>query len=187
MNYKITEQYSKTEEILMAEFSALNDARIFITQKLSSDDVKRMYRLYNDDLMIEEFNRGNISVAYARYADGNADIHADGFSFNVTLQMDGNTDRMSVAKFNHIDDATSFIIRKCDVDKTIHNDDLFIIFKGQYVVDRLNKASIANRKKESDAMGQHNTGLTFHPSPLQIVLKPLGFPKDYRIPEDDDD
>ena len=51
MNYKVTTQYARGEEELIAEFCASQDATIFLTKKISTDQQqtkKKIYRLYGD-------------------------------------------------------------------------------------------------------------------------------------------
>ena len=49
MNYKVTAQFPRGEEKLVAAFNAFQDATFFLTQKISVDELqakKKMSRLY---------------------------------------------------------------------------------------------------------------------------------------------
>ncbi|WP_454781809.1 hypothetical protein [Legionella sp. WA2022007384] len=59
MQYKITEQFARGEEKVIAEFSDLGDTRIFIAKKLALPDLEKqkiIFRLYDDSDLLQEFN-----------------------------------------------------------------------------------------------------------------------------------
>ena len=103
MNYKVTAQYSRGEEKLIAEFFASHDASIFLTKKISDDQLhtkKRIYRLYGDSELLREFNEENIFGAYAQYAEGDSDfINQSPFVFNMTIQTINSAEEKNITNF----------------------------------------------------------------------------------------
>lgn len=190
MNYKVTAQYPRGEEKLIAEFCASHDATLFLTKKISDDQQhakKRIYRLYGDSELLREFNEENISVASAQYAEGDFDfINHPPFLFNVTIQTINTTERKNIANFNDTNDANLFILRKCETDSTVNDNDLFGIFKDHVLIKTLNKIILANQKLESDGSNASQSMATFRPTPIPSRPTPPGGPSDCWIEKDDD-
>src|SRR5689334_2876647 len=66
MEYKVTRQYARDVEMPLAEFNSLADMRFFAEVKLQSDaefHVTAIYRLYQDNQLLDEINRGKINSA----------------------------------------------------------------------------------------------------------------------------
>lgn len=185
MNFRVTKQYSRAKELLICEFNALTDANIFVTEKLFDDtekNIELIYRLYDDALLIKEVNLGNISVTFAQYAEGNVDIsHLTQFNIRVMFQPEGRTGRINIANFNSDQDAYLFVVGKCRADATVSDYDLFIIFKDKCIIDTLNRIILANRKRKSPSFAERELSTIFYPNPLQMTLKPPGFPKDHWV------
>ena len=190
MNYKVTAQYPRGEEKLIAEFCTSHDATLFLTKKISDDQQhakKRIYRLYGDSELLREFNEENISVASAQYAEGDSDfINQPPFIFTVTTQTINDSERKNIANFNDDNDANLFIIGKCETDNTVNDNDLFCIFKDRILIKTLNKIIIANQKIESEGSQGKQSGATFHPSPTPTRPTPPGGPSDCWVEKDDD-
>ena len=191
MHYKITEQYARGEEKPIAEFCELDDAQIFVTKKISNDEMqhkKIIYRLYDDSQLLKKFNPENISIGYARYAEEDLDItNTIHFLFNVMIQTGDSLERKNIANFNDGNDANLFIIGKCDTDSTVHDNDLFCIFKGKILMKNLNKMIIANQKITSEGSSANQSGATFRPTPIPTRPTPPGGPSDCWVEKDDDD
>ena len=190
MKYKITEHFARGEEKPIASFNSLDDIKIFMSKKSSDDEVKgykKIYRIYEDSELIKEFNINNIATAYAKYAEGNNDINSIiGFIFVVMVQKKDALERNSIAHFNDKNDATLFIDSKHEADKTINDDDLFFIFKGQHLIDTTNRIINTHRKKESSESKGNQKGARFRPTPIPSRPTPPGGPGDYWVEEDDD-
>ena len=191
MNYKITEHYARGEEKLIAEFNELKEARFFITKKSSIDEPERkkvIYRLYDDQELLCELNRESISVTHAKYAEGNGDFNnATPFIFQVMIKTMDSLERKAIAQFNDKNDAILFVVSLCEADDVLHGNDLFLIFKDQVLIDTLNTAVIANRKKESGGSSGNEIGSTYKLSPLSTRPTPGGGPADYWVKNEDDD
>lgn len=191
MNYKVTAQYPRGEEKLIAEFCASHDATLFLTQKISDDQQhakKRIYRLYGDSELLREFNEENLSVASALYAEGDFDfINHPPFLFNVTIQSVNSSERKNIANFNDTNDANLFIVGKCGTDNTVNDTDLFCILKDRVLIKTLNKIIIANQKVQSQSDGSKGkqSMATFHPSPTPTRPTPPGGPSDCWIEKDE--
>lgn len=190
MNYKITKHYARGEEQLIAEFNELNEAKLFIIKKSSTDELERkkvIYRLYDEQELLHELNQENISITRAKYAEGNSDFNnAAPFIFQVMIQNMGSLERKTIAQFNDKNDANLFIVCKFEDDHTTLDNDLFLIFKGKILIDTVNKTIIANRKKESSGSSGNEKGATYKLSPLSTRPTPGGGPADYWVKNEDE-
>ena len=190
MQYKMTEQYARSEEKLIAEFNELNDATNFMKKKSSNDEdegKKVIYRLYDDSALLHQLNPDNIITANAGYADGNRDFDMmPPFSCKVMFQLVDTTERKSVANFNDKNDARLFVISKCGADHTISDNDLFFIYQGNSLIDTLNKIIIGHRNKKSEGSSGKEKGATFRPSPLSTRPIPPGGPTDCWVENEED-
>lgn len=66
MRYRVTKQFGRGSESPCAQFDDLNDAKLFVEIKLSSDaslNVKTIYKIYQGYDMLEEFNPSESGVA----------------------------------------------------------------------------------------------------------------------------
>lgn len=189
MHYKVTEHYARGEEKLIAEFNELNEARLFMTKKSAVDEEARkkiIYRIYNDQELLHELNKENISTTYANYAEGNGDFNnAAPFIFQVMAKTMTSLEKKIIAQFNDKNDATLFILGKIKADKTIHDNDLFFIFKDKILIDTVNKTIAANREKESSRSSGNEKSRTLSPLPTRPT--PGGGPADYWVEKRDDD
>ncbi|CEG57749.1 hypothetical protein [Legionella fallonii] len=192
MQYRVTEHYARGEEKLIAEFSELPDTKIFTAEKLALaaiDRKKLIYRIYDDAELLHEFNEQQISIAYANYADGHADIsQVVSFPFSVMLKTKEATEKRNIANFNDKEDVYLFVFSKCKSDNIVQDSDLFFITKdGQYLLDTLNKVICASRQKQSSSDSTDDKGERFSPTALPSRPKPPGEPGDYWIEDNSDD
>ena len=128
MRYKITEQYARGEEKVIAEFSELNDTRIFIAKKLVNAEEKNqkiIYRLYDDSELLHQLNKEKIPIAYAKYADGNGDLNIVQFPYKVMIKTENSSEKKGIANFSDKNDASLFIINQCESDDAINDNDSF--------------------------------------------------------------
>lgn len=191
MNFKITEHYARGEEKLIAECDELNDAKFFMSEKSSIDDMERkkvIYRLYDDHELLHELNKENISITHAKYAEGNGDFNnAAPFIFQVMIKTMDSLERKTIAQFNDKNDAYLFVVCKFEHDNTIHDNDLLLILKDKILIDTANKTIIANRKKESSGSSGNEKGSTYKLSPLSTRPTPGGGHADYWVKNEDED
>jgi hypothetical protein len=191
MNYKITEHYARGEEKPIAEFNDLNEAKLFLAKKSSINDEERkkvIYRLYDDHELLHELNKESISITHAKYAEGDGDFNnAAPFIFQVMIKTMDSLERKTIAQFNDKNDAYLFVVCKFEDDNTVHDNDLFLIFKDKILIDTVNKTIIANRKKESSGSSGNEKGSTYKLSPLSTRPTPSGGPADYWVKNEDDD
>ncbi|WP_019215422.1 hypothetical protein [Legionella tunisiensis] len=188
MRYKITEHYARGEEKLIAEFHELNEARFFIAKKplLMRKQEKIIYRLYDDNELLHELNKASISITHASYAEGNSDFNnAAPLIFQVMVKTMNSLEKEIIAQFHDKHDAKLFIECKIEVDQTIHDGDLFFIFKNKILIDTANKIIIANRKKEAARSAGNEKSRTLSPLPTRPT--PSGGPPDYWVDKRDDD
>ncbi|KTD74136.1 hypothetical protein [Legionella tucsonensis] len=190
MRYKITEQFARSEEKVIAEFNELNDARIFLTKKSANADLEKqkiIFRLYDDFDLLHEINREHISVAYAKYAEGNGDPNLIQLSFHVMIKIQKALEKRGIANFNDKNDANLFIISKCKSDESIQDNDLFFLYKGQNLIDTLTRIINTHREKEAARISRNEKGAKFHPTPMPRRPVPPGLLNDCWVEEDNDD
>lgn len=184
MKYQVTKHYLKTKEALIASFFDLNDAKIFIAEKLKCDDINRtniLYRLYDDNELIQEFNHENLSLIDAEDAETFSNHQ---LPYQVKIQAINALDRISVAYFNDEDDANLFVAAKCYRDDKSHACDTFLIFKNQILSTTLNKNILDNQALKDRLSSGNGHGATL--SPLSTRPTPAGGPPDYWIDKNDD-
>jgi hypothetical protein len=191
MNYIVTQQYARSEEKPIAGFNDLNDARVFLTKKSSIGDEegkKVIYRLFDDHELLLELNEENISITNAKYAESNGDFNNTiPFIFQVMIKDINGLERKTVAQFNDVNDAKLFVVCQFESDNTVHDNDVFLLFKDKILIDTLNKTIIANRKKESSGSASSEKGSNYKLSPLSTRPTPGGGPADYWVEKADDD
>ncbi|MCE0724441.1 MULTISPECIES: hypothetical protein [Legionella] len=190
MRYKITEQFARGEEKVIAEFGELNDTRIFLAKKSANADLEKqkiIFRLYDDSDLVHEINRENISVAYAKFAEGNGDLNLIQLPFHVMIRTQTILEKRGIANFNDKNDANLFIISKCESDESIQDNDLFFLFKGQNLIDTLTRIINTHREKEATRSTRNEKKATFHPTPMPRRPTPPGGPSDCWIEEEEDD
>lgn len=188
MRYKITEQFARGEEKLIAEFNELKNINLFLTKKVANsahEKQKIIYRIYDDSDLLDVLNNENVSVAYAKYAEGNGDLNIIQLPFMVLSKPESVQEKSEIARFSEKIDADLFIENKCELDKTVQDNDLFFLFKNQNLIDTLNRVINSHRKKEAIRSTEHEKGAKFHPSPLPNRPKPPGGPSDCWIEEDE--
>lgn len=191
MNYTITEHYARGEEKPIAAFNELNNSRLFITKKSSIDEdesKKVIYRLYDDHELVQQINIENISTSHARYAEGNGDFNSfDQFIYVVMIQTMDSQERKMLAQFNNKDDALLFIVSKFENNNTVHDNDLFLIFKDKNLLDTVNKTIIEHRNRESNRSSSNDDASKYTLSPLSTRPTPGGGPADYWVEKKDAD
>ncbi|MCH9756232.1 MAG: hypothetical protein K0U37_03430 [Gammaproteobacteria bacterium] len=187
MNYKITEQYARGEEKLIAEMNGLNEAKLLIRKKSAfNEDAKKkvIYRIYNNDKLLHEVNYEGISVAYAQYAEGNVDFNiSNGLIFRVMVNVMDTSEKEIIAQFREQTDASLFVTCKCEINKgnSSHQSDLFFIFKDKVLIDTINQTKLLEREKKSEGSGRNEKGSAYHLSPLSQRPTPGGGPPDYWV------
>jgi hypothetical protein len=184
MKYKVTKHYLKTKEGLIAAFSDLNDARVFIAKKITHDEMNRtktIYRIYDDNELVQEFN--NEVQAFSDPEDAETYSNAQ-FIFNVRVQLQNSLERITIAYFNDKEDADLFVTGKCSGDKS-DSRDTFLIFKEHVLIATLNKNIIDNKVLKDVASSGNGTGATL--SPLSKRPTPPGGPGDYWVEKKEDD
>jgi hypothetical protein len=184
MNYKVTKHYLRTKEILIAAFSYLNDAELFLAKKLNQDEkaeTKVLYRIYNDFELEKEFNNGVQSFSEPEDAET---YNKAKFVFDVTIQATSSLERITVAYFNNEEDAHLFVVEKCSREDKSDFGDTYLIFKDQILFATLNRTIIDNKALKSQGSAGNSTGATL--SPLSSRPTPPGGPGDYWVEKKDE-
>lgn len=190
MRYKITEQFARGEEKVIADFSELNDTHIFLAKKSANADLEKqkiIFRLYDNSDLLHEINRETISVAHANYAEGNGDLYLVQLPFHVMFKGQDVLEKREIANFNDKNDANLFIISKCESDESIQDNDLFFLFKEQNLIDTLTRIINTHRGKEAMRTTKNEKGAKFHPTPMSRRPTPPGGPSDCWVEEEVDD
>ncbi|KTD40498.1 hypothetical protein [Legionella parisiensis] len=189
MRYKITEQFARGEEKVIAEFNEFKDTHIFIAKKAANADLEKqkiIFRLYDDSDLLHQINRENISVSYAKYAEGNGDLNLIQFPFHAMIKTQNALKKRAIANFNDKNDANLFIISKCESDESVQDNDLFFLFKERTLIDTLSRIINTHREKEATRSIRNGQGAKFHPTPMPRRPIPPGVPSDCWIEKDDD-
>jgi hypothetical protein len=165
MNYKVTEQYSRGEEKLIAEFNELNEARLFIIKKsyiATEERKKNIYRMYDCSELLHELNKENVFIAHAKYAEGNGDFNnTSPFIFQLMVQPINSMEQKIIAQFNEKNDIYLFINVQCEDNSKVNDNDLFLIFKNHNLIDTINKTIIVAQQKESSGLSSNEKGSAF--------------------------
>src|SRR3990167_2265958 len=113
MQYKLTNQYIKGVESILAEFTDLSDSRLFLEYVSTSNRSKSalIYRLYDSAKLIAEYNKDKYKspIFRAQYANKDVDL-PEHFNapFRVTYRTKENKEYI-VATFSAVEDARLFV------------------------------------------------------------------------------
>jgi hypothetical protein len=177
MNYKVTKLYLKSKELLIADFSYLNDAKIFIKQKISQDEINKhssLYRIYDDLELVNEFNNG--VQAYGDPEDSETYNNAK-FLFMVKMQSVNSQESSTVAGFNDKADADLFVIGQYSHNDKAGDLNRFMIYKDHLLIATLTKNILDNKALKDLVSSGTGQGATL--SPLSTRPTPPGGPGDY--------
>lgn len=184
MKYKITKQYARDTEHLIAEFCDLNEANFFIERKLLSDNEKALtliYRLYDDQKLSKEFNKEKVSsrINPAQYAEGDAYFPKSLGPYTV-CKHDAKTS--ALAGFTDLENAELFI-----EDKLTHTSEIttYYILNNGVVMTEMNQRIKKQTQPEESGQGKGNAA-SFRPTPLNTAPRPPGSPHAWVKDEDED-
>src|SRR4029078_11532364 len=111
MKYKITKQFARDAENLLAEFVESDDASFFIKRKLLSDEEKSLnviYRMFENQKLLNEFNKEKIKtrINNPQYAAG--DRYLSDLLGPIKVCKD-NPNEPALAVFTDLNDAELFV------------------------------------------------------------------------------
>jgi hypothetical protein len=184
VKYKVTKQYLKAKETLLATFHDVHDAHLFVEKKISIDEEERrkvVYRLYDDFDLLQVFNK---EIPFTLEADDAENYDGVQFKFQVTYQPANTSEQSTLACFNTKDDANLFAFSKCSSSPV---DDLYFIYKEGILIDTINKQIVATRSSLKEGSTGNTKGATFRPSPLSTRPTPPGGPGDCWVEDDSND
>lgn len=191
MHYMVTSHYARGEERWIASFDSTDEARLFLRKKSSIDEEegkKVIYRLYDDQELLQEWNKDNISITCALYADGNADFdNVPPGVFKVMMNSVNLLQKTPMAQFHAQNDAMLFIVSAFEAENDTHANDVFFIFKGNLLMHTVNKSILEKRKRGSGSTNGQEKGSTYQISPLSTRPTPGGGPPDYWVEKEDTD
>jgi len=189
MHLFVTSQFARGEEKLIALFESIDHARLFLLNKSYRDDEegkKIIYRLYKNQDLLQVWNKDNISISSALYADGISDFDNPSLCiFEVMINYINYNQRTPIAKFNVELDAMLFIISAFKAENDIHANDVFFIFKGQLLMHTVNKSILEKQKNGLSGTSNQDNSSKYQISPLSTRPTPSGGPPDYWVKKDD--
>lgn len=192
MQYKITRQYSKDEENPLAEFRYLNDAKLFVDKKSSTDEkqnIKLIYRIFDNNKLLAEFNREKINDLIKRgvYAQYDKDLPISFLNaFKVIIKPYVENKQGPLAEFNNISDAKVFIIAKLVLDASMNVNTAYGIFNHKIFIEELSQNTINIIQKQNQESQGKPRVVSFRPSPFSTIPQPPGSPPRWIIDEDTD-
>jgi hypothetical protein len=174
INYKVTKQYAKDDEIPLASFFDLNDAIFFLERKILDDSDKYItiiYRIFDDREVIKVYNKEKINglIRYAKFASLDNDLpHSIGpFKISKDQLL---TD--VIATFADLNNAEFFIEEKL----THSNNELtYYIFNNDSLLTQMNK-NIKTQTVQGDDKQGKGPSTVFRPTPFNIAPRPAGMP-----------
>ncbi len=188
MQYMVTSHYARGEEKWIASFDLRDRVQVFISKKIAIDEEegkKVIYRLYDNQELLQAWNKDNISITHALYADGNADFDNVPPGFFMVMLNSVNLSRDSpIAQFHAENDAMLFIVSLFEAEKSMHANDVFFIFKGNLLMHTVNRSILEKRKRGSGSARDMQKG-SFQISPLSTRPTPGGGPPDYWVGKED--
>ncbi|MGQ3892651.1 hypothetical protein [Legionella sp. CNM-4043-24] len=187
MNFRVSQQYAHGEEKLLAGFSDAGEARIFMTQKsnIAEEEHKRViYRMYDDDELVQEVNKENICVTHASYAENGIDYDDSGLVYHLMMKSMDSTDKQEFARFADKDDARQHVIWTLESGGESIKSAVFLLFKDNMLIDTLNLNTI--RHQQQRAQISDGSASTRHLSPLPTRPTPGGGPPDYWVDDKED-
>lgn len=175
MKYKITKQFAQDTEKLIAEFHDSDDANFFIERKLLSDaekNVKLIYRLFDDQKLLKEFNKEKINsiIRSGEYAEGDKYL-PDSFG-HYKISKD-NLAAHAHAGFVELNDAELFV-----EDKLTHSNVIttYYVFNKDKKIAELNQRVKKQTESEGGGQGKGQTA-SFRPTPFNTTPGPTGMPR----------
>lgn len=138
MKYKITQQYARDEEKLLAEFCEVSDALFFIERKLLVDQENHLtiiYRIFDNHQLFKDFNKDKITTRInpAQYAQGDRDLPNKLGSFKVGKDASAVN---ALESFINLNDAELFVEDKLTQTSEITT---YYIFNNDVLMMELNQ------------------------------------------------
>lgn len=175
MKYKITKQYAHDTEKLIAEFRDSDDAKFYLERKIISDsekNIKLIYRLFDDQKLIKEFNKEKINsfILSGKYAAGD-NFLPDSFG-HYKISKD-NSVAHAHAGFIELNDAELFI-----EDKLTHSNIMttYYIFNNDEKISELNQHVKKQKESEGGGQGKASQTTSFRPTPFNTTPRPSSIP-----------
>jgi len=183
MKYKITKQFARDTEKILAEFNEYQDAIFFIERKLLSDQEKHLnliYRLFDDQKLLKDFNKEKITstISPAQYAEG------DNFLPNSIGPYKVSKDNQAIhalAGFVDLNDAELFVEDKLTTTKEEIN---YSIFNNGVLISTSNQR-VKTQSVSGDTTTQAQVS-SFRPTPLNVSPRPPGVPHGWVKDEKED-
>ena len=176
MKYKITKQYAHDNEKLTAEFRHVEDANFFIERKSMSDaeqKIKLIYRLFNDQQLIKEFNKEKINsiIRPGEYAEGDTYLPDNFGRYKISKTNFANE---AHAAFVELNDAELFVEDKLTLTSDIVT---YFIFNNDTIISEMNQR-VKKQIEPKDTQGGQGKGqnASFRPTPFNLAPRPLGVP-----------
>lgn len=192
MQYKITKQYSRDDELPLAEFHNLEDAQLFIDKKSAIDEkhyIKLIYRIYDPNKLLFEFNKEKINgpIKKGLYADQERDLPISFMNaFKIIIKPYPENKKNILAEFNNINDAKIFIEAKLVLDSSMNVNITYGIFNQALFAEEWSQNTVNVIQKQNQESQGKKRAASFRPSPFSTIPQPPGSPPRWIIDEDED-
>lgn len=179
MQFQVTRQYAREKELPLAEFAHRAHAVTFIQGQTDKDlqaNFVRIYRLYENGRLTQEYNLNHLDITCARaqFAVGDVDLPEPFAEPFRTLK-----ERSIIAKFIEIETARWFL-RQIFKD----NPATYFIFNGGQFIETLTPESMRREEQEAAQKQRTEKKARFRPAPFMTPLR-MG-PTNW-VRDDDDD
>lgn len=190
MTFKVTKQFVRDVETFIAEFHFLADAQEFISGKLaeaSQQRLKIVYRSYQDENLLQEFNLDKTGVLLCRpqYAQGDNALPSSGQAWLVAEGNDRQPQKQ-LAFFQDKSDAYFFTELKLLSDEK-STATYYLIYAGR-IIGTLDQKTLLEQKAKAQSAGKESK-LAFYPTPLRTSprLGPGGYYRTIDEKKEEDD
>ncbi len=175
MKYQVTQQYARDDERLMANFTALAEAKAYITTRLEADAQQRLnivYRLFDRKQCLQEYNKAKAGALLheALYADG-TQLLPETINHGYEVQ---DSHLHDVAAFYQLGDARDFLTKRLTQDVGMGHQVHYQIIKDNMLIETLDSAAFAIAQQRDE--GGMASSIAFRPTPLNTSPRPSGTP-----------
>lgn len=176
MKYKITQQYAKGEEQLIASFLEENEALFFIEKKILSDSEKHttiIYRLFDGQKLFQTFNKEkmNCVIRRGRYESLDQDLPSFIGPFSVSKE---NAAIYSFATFSDLNNAEFFVEEKL-IHPNNKKETTYYIFEKNALIRQMDQ-HVKKKLLDNESNQGKGQSSSFRPTPLNTTPRPPGSP-----------
>lgn len=178
--FKVTKQFARDKtETPFAEFDKQEEAELFLRKKSEEDgrlNVKIIYRLFNNNKLLHEFNKEAIDPKFAQSEYANGDKFFPAVLPNAFKVAERDQKSHFIATFNNLNEANFFIEEKLqsNASASLNTNVVYCLYEQDQLIKEF-KQSESNESTTQSAGSQGTSSaatLTFSPTPLNMALRP---------------